>query len=362
MPSPRVPEAISISRRSLPLEVAAALRQEIDRGRWSGVLPGERRLTQILQVSRTSLRPALEQLEKEGMLRNAHGKRREIVSTPQRRSPAGAGVVVLLSPFPLERIEPSVLLQIELLRELLERPGLSFHIETRPSCYTKRPDGALRTLAADFPAAAHILWRSTRAMQAWFLKQKTPHVILGSSHFSQAASVDLDHQATGRHAATTFFRLGHRRLAIIAPDSGLAGDLATVDGFTRAAAEAGCEASVLLHDGTPEKIARSVDRLLSLEPRPTGLLSAGGVQTIAVVTRLLERGIRIPLEISVISRDYDPTLAYVHPRLARYQRPALKFARGIVRQILHQFQPHGSPASVVRIFPDFHPGASLARP
>jgi len=58
-------------RISLPKETYRVLLEAIENGTWSEFLPGERRLCEQFQVSRPTLRHALLQLEKEGVIRNS---------------------------------------------------------------------------------------------------------------------------------------------------------------------------------------------------------------------------------------------------------------------------------------------------
>jgi LacI family transcriptional regulator len=183
---------------------------------------------------------------------------------------------------------------------------------------------------------------------------------------SRNPAVDLDHQATARHAATAFGRAGHRRIAIIVPDSQLAGDRDSVAGFALGAAEydpAPLQVDTIRHDGTPEAVFRAIDRLIRFVPRVTGIYSAGGVQTVAVMTRLLQLGVHIPGEVSVVSRDDEPALDFVTPAPARYFRPPIKFARALFRQIRRQLAPVMAPPTTIYILPDFlRKGTMAARP
>jgi LacI family transcriptional regulator len=272
--------------------------------------------------------------------------------------------IVLLSPLPIQRIEPFVLLGLDLLRELLARHDMLLEIETRPDCYVARPDAALARLCRDFHPAVWLLWRSTRQIQAWFHRQGRRHVVMGTA-FDPAASpsVDIDHAATARHAATTFGRLGHTRLAVIVAHSALAGDQASVDAFCAAAREfptGELHAVTVRHDGTAADVFRCVDRLMRSRSRPTALFSAGGMQTIAIVTRLTQLGIAVPGEVSVISRDDDPALNFVTPAPARYFRPPIKFARGVFRQIERQLAVSGATPRAHLIVPDLLPQMTLA--
>src|SRR5688500_6097756 len=70
---------LACRKMSLPDTVAATLSQALESGRWTGELPSERKLCEILQVSRVSLRPALQQLERLGWLRTEPGRRRVVV-------------------------------------------------------------------------------------------------------------------------------------------------------------------------------------------------------------------------------------------------------------------------------------------
>lgn len=354
-------------KASLPATVAQTMIRALQAGQWTGELPGERKLCELLQVSRVTLRPALRQLEDEGWLRTVPGQRR-VVTTGGKgaKVPASTGRIILISPLPLHEIEPFVLLGIDNLRELLARRHMILETETRPECYGQSPAHALSRLCREFAPDVWLLWRSTKAMQDWFFRQKLRHVVLGSVFERNASpSVDIDHVATAHHAATTFGRMGHHRIAVIVADSTLAGDLRSVEGFCAGAEDykpVRMQADTVRHDGTPAGIVRSVDHILALVPRPTGIFSAGGRQTIAIMTRLLQLGLKIPQEMSVISRDDDNALDFVTPAPGRYYRPPIKFARGVFRQIERQRSPSSQKARACSIFPDFLPRETLARP
>lgn len=81
MPEPRLGRA---ERTRLVEAVGATLKQEIASGRFADadVLPGERELSEMLDVSRTTLRRAIARLVDEGVLAHRHG-----AGTFVRRSP-----------------------------------------------------------------------------------------------------------------------------------------------------------------------------------------------------------------------------------------------------------------------------------
>lgn len=355
-----IASGLAIERTKLPSDVARRIIAELQQGRWTNHLPGERKLAEMFQVSRTSLRPALAELEKQGWLRTAHGCRREIVGKPARDGVKPSGkTVVVLSPRSLENMDPFIVFQLESLRELLARRGMSLVIEVRPSCYENDAEIMLSRLVSDVEASVWLLWLSTQAMQEWFLEKGLPHIVFGSAfHPDASVSIDLDHFATGRHAAITMKRFGHRRIALIISRLELAGNTMAERGF-RAGAGEDALVDVIKHDDTPGGIRRSVDHLLGLEPRPTAILSVRGLQTVAVITYLLGRGLRIPGDISVISRDDDPALDFVNPVPTRYYRSPAKFARLVFKLILGCLSVGNTAQKAIRVFPEFQVHASM---
>ena len=73
-------------RASLVAQTVTIIRDEIRAGRWRKWMPGEHELCGLLHVSRRTLRAALKQLQREGLLRATQGQRREIVSKRKGRS------------------------------------------------------------------------------------------------------------------------------------------------------------------------------------------------------------------------------------------------------------------------------------
>lgn len=364
---PAYGRVLACRKMLLSATVTQTLRTELEAGRWSGDLPSERKLCEILQVSRVTLRPALIELERLGWLCTEPGRRRRIAKQiAPSRTPAAGRNIVMISPLTLQRIEPFVLLGLDHLRELLARGNMLLKTETRPECFGPSPARSLERLVRDVQADVWLLWHSTCEMQEWFHAQALKHVVVGSAFNPlRNPAVDLDHVATARHAAGSFARLGHRRVAVIVPDSNLAGDNGSIEGFSAGAAKftgGALQVDVVRHDGSPEGLVRAIDRVMRFEPRPTGIFSAGGVQTIGIMTRLLQSGFQVPHDVSIISRDDDPALDFVSPSPARYFRPPIKFARGLFRLIKRQVTGFNLEPSTCFIFPDFLAKATLARP
>ncbi len=352
-------------RTSLVVQTAAALRGGIAAGEWTGQLPGELELCERLQVSRVTLRTALKQLTREGMVRARQGSRREIVSSGKPRRPAPTPRVVLLSPVPAHAMPAPEMFWVDALREKLAADAHPLEIHTNLTCYSAHPEAALRALADELRPVAWVLYLSTPAMQQWFAAQGLPCVVSGSVHPRITLSaIDVDYAAVGRHAVGIFAAHGCRQLVLLMPRSEQAGNWETERGFTEAGrrlAGPKLRTRVIHHDGSVAGICAAVDAALTGAERVDGLLIAKPAHVITVAGHLGRRGVRIPAEVSLISRDDDPFLSHLVPEVARYTRSSELFARKLSRLVLALADSGAGRSRAVRLMPDFTPGGTLRR-
>src|SRR3954471_6721856 len=100
-----LPGSLDLPRRhSLSAQTAAAIRKGIEEGAWQEMIPSERRLCELFQVSRPTVRTALRQLAKEGFIAIHHGRRNRILATRRVRTIPRPRLVVLVSHEPIEHM------------------------------------------------------------------------------------------------------------------------------------------------------------------------------------------------------------------------------------------------------------------
>lgn len=347
-------------RTSLAETAAQTLLAQLDSGQWTKFLPGERVLCEELQISRPTLRLALQVLERKGRLEVTQGRQRRIIGSRTGGLPkVGRQVIGMLSSVPMQALPPFVLCWIDEVRSDLAKAGyrLEFHSHAvGTACHAGR---ILERLVHGAAASVWILLLEAPAVQHWFQSRKLPCLVAGScAPGISLSSVDIDYRATCRHAAGVFRRSGHDRLALVIPAGGLGGDAQSEAGFGEGTA-AGPSPLILRHDGTPGDILRHLESSLRVSSPPTGFLVARSAHMLSVLTWLLRRGCRMPSGAAVISRDDDAFLDFVTPHVARYRSHPVTFARRVSHAVLQMAASGTAPQRPIRLMPRFLPGETV---
>jgi len=354
-------------RHSLVNQTTAILREQILKGVWKDALPGERRLSVALQIGRNTLRSSLAELSRAGVILSEPGSRNRILVEPQRRptKAAPSGDVAVLSPEPIEELRPTLALCLDKLRGLLNERGRRLRVFHGLQYFRPHAEGALRKLTTENPHGCWILLLSNRPAQQWFEANRVPCIIAGSAYPDVTLPFrDVDNRAACRHAAGVLRGLGHSRIALFMQTSRRAGDLESVAGFLAGLGPEGATGGrvpVIYHDTEFGSIRQAVLQVMAQPDPPTGLVVANAYHFIAVVTQLMQSGWRIPQDVSVISRDEDPFIAFINPTPARYVVKPHRMAAALLRPILEILDSGTVAQRRGLIMPDFVRGESLAR-
>lgn len=357
-----------IPHRTAANQVATELRAALAQGRWTGWLPGERELGSTLQASRNTIRAALELLKAEGLVIAVRGQGTKVLAQPalaptETGKPKTIGVIM---PGPIGSLRPLVALWIDELREQLIGEGYRLRLHAGPQYYQANPTRALERLTEQHAHQAWVLTLSSEAMQRWFARRELPCLVAGSTFPDVALpSLDLDYRAVCRHAAGVFLRAGHRRLALLNRESRRAGDLDSELGFlegVRTSPHLDASVDVAYHRDDVETVGRALRRLLDRAQPPTGMLVSNSYAYLAASSLLAQRGLRIPHDISLISRDDDPFLIALAPAPTRYVVSPLAFAKKVAASLLRLATHEPLPYATSRLLPKYTPGGSVAAP
>ena len=349
--------------QSIAMQVAQALRTEIGSRTWAGTLPGERQLAERFQVSRKTVRKALVELRAEGLLHTARS-RGSVVAVQGRRQRGVEARIALLLPEPLEGARPFTVLWVNRLMSLLQPMGLPLQIFHGTKYYGASAARSLARLAATHSARCWIVARSNRSIQEWFAASGLPTLICGSTHSGVALpSVDVDHRALCRHCSALLLRQGHRRLALFLEHGGHGGDMESEQGFREglAAAPDAPEPVVCTPERTAASIIRDVRRLLARREPPTALLVSNSYSYLTVLSYLGSLGLRVPRDMSIVSRDEETFLRFMHPTPTYYSTPPAKFAHAL-HLALKRILAGERSAFAIRIMPNLVKGESVGPP
>lgn len=328
-------------------------------GAWTDYLPGERPLCELLQISRPTLRRALQLLTAEGLVAIQQGKRCKILRRSNRVSRAPKHLVALIMSEPMSHLSPATFEGIAEMRQHLARSGFTTEILV---CHSRNPRSQVRTIENFLTQNAvfcSVLVSMGQAVQYWFAQQGGPTLVLGSCHPSVSLpSLDVDYRAVCRHAAGHLLSNGHRRIALVVPDTGVAGDLASERGFCEALEQVG-EAIVLRHNGTARGITMRLDTLFNSATPPTALIVAKTLHVFIVIIYLLKRGLAVPDTVSLISRDQDYSFERVSPPITHYAYDHQHYARRMTRMIMQLAGPSELPHEPSLIFPRLIKGGTV---
>lgn len=346
--------------QSIAAQVAQALRAEISGRTWNQVLPGERQLAERFQVSRKTIRKALAELRRDGLLDTRRNQGSTIRA--ERGAPvAGTSRIGLLLPQPLESSRPFTALWVNRLMALLHESGYALETFHGAKYFGVDAGKSLARLTSANPTRGWILARSNRPLQEWFAASGLPTLVCGSTHAGIALpSVDVDHRALCRHSAALFLRHGHRRLALFLERAGHAGDAESEQGLREGLAAAGDASEPLVCRAEREAgaIIRELKRVLGRKQPPTGFLLSNSYSYLTVQSYLASTGLQVPRDVSLISRDEELFLRFMHPTPTYYATSPAKFAHAL-HQALRRILLGETSAFAIRIMPNLVKGESV---
>lgn len=343
-------------------QLVGALREGVDRARWSGHLPSESVLCREFQVSRMTLRKALAQLATEKWIGlGGRGKAHRILRCPRgkKQDPPRARTIRVLTPFRFTAHNTSDFDLLETLHERTSSVGYRIEIEVHRGIYQKFQSSRLERLDAQPDTAAWLLYYSTASIQRWFARRGRPAVVVGRVHGNLPLScVYPDTGAAVRHAVGRLHAAGHRDMIYLIESLTSLGDRIASEVMVEEARRLGARARVVSYDGNPAAIRKTLLDLLAARPRPSAFVSGAPGIAITLLCHLLAANVRIPEEAAVITLWDDVNLDVTSPTIARYRTDGKLMGRK-VEAALSDLLRHGTGKTrAIPVIPEFVPGGS----
>jgi DNA-binding LacI/PurR family transcriptional regulator len=295
-------------------QVAEYLHEELLKGRWSGTMPGAPALAKELGIDPKSVGLALNHLEKKGLLvGQGAGRPRKIV-------------------LPKNHISQSFRVAILDFDDLPREPRLTQDLEQAPYTIVTSPK-TLSSLKMDLRrikrhvkavnADAWIVYGGSREVLEWFSRQPLPtFAMFGFMSQLPIAGAGPDSTSGFIESVHRLVALGHQRIVMLTPThTRLPEPIKAVGAFLDTLEAEGLPTGPYnLPDWDEENeqaFITMLDSLFQTTP-PTVIIINDRVTFCGVLQFLLERGIRVPEDVSLICHEFidsfiwcDQAISYI---------------------------------------------------
>lgn len=312
----------TVRRLSLIDQTVLHLCEGLRAGRWKDRLPGQRPLADELGVSRHTLRAAMGELVKQGiLLKGELGDSYAVASQawPESVRQRSDLRIALLFVEPLSSEAPEIQRLVMDIIGRLKSEGHDCLSVNFPSGKDSHKTGYLPRLVEETRADAWIVVRGTQEVLEWFVAAQLPVLAFGGrAKELPVAAVGFDGSSFVRKVVRRLVELGHQRIVLISshafrrPAPGL-----TVRTFQEELASAGVRVSEYHTpdwEETPDGLCRLLDSLFRFTP-PTALLCVPMCATHGALGWLARRGKSVPSDVSLVTWGGDPSLAWHFPGL-----------------------------------------------
>lgn len=326
----------------------------------TGKLPSEAKLSDTFGVSRMTLRAALDELRRQGLIEKRNGTGSFLTKRAYRRS----GLIGLVIPdYKSFGFFAEIKKEIERhAARLGYRVTLVLTRERRREAIVRDIRRKARELAVNRaegvifrPFVAENLAKANREIVRVFHNAEVPVVLVDSDitrppKRSNCDLVAVDNIGAGRQIADHLHERGYRHIMFLMESKdpfananwnnrlfGLAGELALL----------GCEESVEQLDMKPTD-ERALKRIMRRQARSSAIVCGNDEQAALLIETLARLGKRVPEDIAVVGFDDMPIARTVAPALTTVSQPARKLASTAFKMLLARIRyPNNDPREIL---------------
>lgn len=146
----------------------------------------------------------------------------------------------------------------------------------------------------------------------------------------------VDNVAGGKMAAEYLHGLGHRKIATVTGNLNTQAGHDRHEGFTKFLSSKKAEPKGnFIHKGDySRRSARiAIEKFLGLKERPTAIFAASDEMALEIIAAILESGLKVPDDISVIGFDDNPACLYGPVSVTTIKQPLFQMAEESVRHL-----------------------------
>lgn len=310
-------------------QLAGHLREEIRRGALSGEMPGVNQIAVRLGCSARTAHAAVKQLERESLLQGQGAGRRSLIVPPDDSAPRALRVKIMLYEGRDERLGYLVEL-----RHRLQEAGHTAGYASKSLQDLGMDAAKVQGFVTGTEADAWIVVAASREILDWLAVQPVPAFALFGRQ-SQVAIAGTGPQKSQALAAVVerLAGLGHTRIAFLTreerrkPGPGLFERV-----FLNALEKQGIPVgpyNLPDWEDNPKGFSNCLASLFGTTP-PTALIASGIELFTATQQFLLEEGIRVPKDVSILCSDPNPSFAWSNPTIAHIDFDSTIWVRHIL--------------------------------
>jgi len=309
-------------------QVADFLDQEIVRGRWCGWMPGVLSLEKEIGVNRNTLEAALRLLEGKGVLLGSGvGRRRRIEIKAEARA-MRIGILCF------DRIARGQNYLVDM-NYRLQDAGYASFFARETICDMDMDVGRMERLVQMEEADAWLVIGGTESMLQWFQDRGIPVLALFGRRAGQnVASVGISKVPAIRQAVDLLVDMGHQRIVWLThrlrrlPTPGRPEQM-FLDRLMERGIPTGSY-NMPDWDDTPEGFHQCLKKLFQFSP-PTAIITDEPSQYLAAMQFCVNRGLRVPHEVSLMCNDSDPIFHLLQPAVTRIEWEPESLIRLVLR-------------------------------
>jgi hypothetical protein len=321
----------NLNIRSATGQLAEFLKDEIRAGKWTERMPGEGWLMKDLQVGRGTVRAAMAQLEKEGVLvSHGQGKWRSIAMDWEANTTRKIRVRI----FPYEKQDRGDIDSSSLLSGLLEA-GMDADFAGKSLKELGMQVDRVARYVNQNPADAWVVSAASREVLEWFAGQASPAMAMYGRHKDLPIAAAFPMMVPGQTAAVQrLIELGHKRIVMLTREERRKPLLSRPEQLFIEQLEAAgiTTGGYNLPDWEESRdgLGHLLDELFRVSP-PTALFFQEAQLFIAARSHLADRGIVSPRDVSLVVSDSDPSFGWCNPIPSHIQWDYRPVVRRIVR-------------------------------
>lgn len=320
--------------QSITDQVTAYLREELSCGRWTGEMPGQNHLVDLLTVSNKTVELALRQLEVEGVLVGQGAGRKRRIVTPDGGLKRPSQQVAVLD---YETVEGIAGGWVQGTLNELTAAGHDAFMASKTLIEMKMDVSRIARLVKKTDANAWIVWGASREVLEWFANQSVPAFAgFGRMDGVPIAGVKPDKISAMSDCVQKLLSLGHRRIVMLKRSEHRFPNPSRIalKCLEELEAHGIATSSYNLPDWeeTPEGFCDMLGSLFGHTP-PTALIADGAHFFYAAHHFLSQHKIRVPQDVSLVSTNGQRDFWWLRPTVAHFDWDEKKVVRRMVKWV-----------------------------